>query len=489
MHQNRRLIGWFALVLAVFLAAPAAVRAASQNELERESVTIGWRHRLESKILGETRSYVVHTPPGYEFSNDSYGVIILLDGDTLMHPVTTVVDFLANNRRSTPILVVGIENTDRQRDLTPPITTQWDTRPSGVVGGAEKFLAFIADEVIPEVDRSYRTRPTRILIGHSYGGLFTVYGLFNRPEMFKAYIAISPSLAWDNQALAKQADQFVADHKELRTAVYMTMANEGGPNRGGAQKVIGSLASSPSNTIATEFKHWPEESHGSVVMRSVYEGLEWLHEFYYTHDPFTAYELSGLQYFDKKFAMLSEYLGYEVKIPAHVLGEIQEVLTFLQRPAEAQQVLEKLLQLYPHSAHARYELAKLHIEANDSPPAIEALKRTLELYPGNNEARTALAKLGVDPNTVVVDAKPSAGVLRSYVGEYRYADEISHLTLADGKLFIKVRNDKHELRPRSDVNFYAVDLDREYTFRKKAGRAAAMTVHLPDFNYDSVKVK
>jgi predicted alpha/beta superfamily hydrolase len=487
MHAKRRFLCWITLI--AWLAIPAQSPAASQKEIHGEPVTIGHRYQLESKILGETRSYIVHKPPGYDFSSDRYPVIILLDGDALTHGVSAIVDSLANNGRAMPMIVVGIENIDRQRDFTPPLTgAKPDDLPEGNVGGADKFLSFIADELLPQIDRTYRTRPTRILIGHSYGGLFAVYSLFNRPDLFKAYIAVSPALWWDNQALAKQADQFVADHKELRTAVYMTMANEGGSPLGGAQKVIGSLANSPYNISAT-FQHWPEETHGSVVMPSVYKGMEWLHQFYYIHEPARAYEESGLQLFEKRFALISEYLGYEVKIPDHLLMALQHWLMETKRPVEAQQVLQRELQLYPDNAMAHYELGRAYLATDDKQRAEAELRRALELFPGHGGTRDALKTLGLDPTTMVNDAQLSPGVLRGYVGEYKYSDEISRITLEDGKLFVQVRNDKHELRPRSDGSFYAMDWDQEYTFRKKAGKTTAVAVQLPNFNYESLKVK
>lgn len=487
MHAKRRIFSWMTLI--AWLAIPAQSQPASQKEIHGEPVTIGHRYKIESSSLGETRSYIVHKPPQYDFSNERYAVIILLDGDGLIHGVSATVDSLANNGRAMPMIVVGVENTDRQRDFTPPLTgAKPDDLPAGNIGGADKFLSFIADELIPQIDRTYRTRPTRILIGHSYGGLFAVYTLFNRPEVFKAYIAVSPGLWWDNQALAKQADQFVADHKQLRTAIYMTMGNEGGAMLGGAQKVSGSLAGSPEN-ISVAFQHWPEESHGSVVMPSVYKGMEWLHEFYYVHDPLRAYEESGLQPFEKRFTFISEYLGYEVKIPDRVLMPIQHWLMRNRRPVEAQQVLQKVLQLYPDNPIAHYELGRAYLETNDKQRAEAQLRRALDLFPGHTGTRDALKSLGLDPATMVTDAQPAPGLLRGYVGEYKYSDETSRVTLEGGKLFVQVRNERHELRPRSDGSFYAVDWDQEYTFRKNSGRATSVTVRLPDFEYESVKVK
>jgi predicted alpha/beta superfamily hydrolase len=474
------------LILCCALLSGSWAQASAPVQAQGEPIVIGHRYRIESKVLGERRTYIVHKPERYDFSDQRYGVAILLDGEGNIQHVSATVEQLVRSGRAMPMIVVGIENTDRQRDFTPPYAGS-EGRPPGNVGGAGKFLSFISDELLPEIDRSYRTRPVRILIGHSYGGLFAVYTLLNRPDIFKAYIAVSPSLWWDGQALAKQADHFVIDHKDLQTAIYMTMGNEGGEMLGGAQKVIGSLASLQQSSAT--FRHWPEESHASVVMRSVYEGMEWLNELYYTHDPVRVYEESGLQYFDKHFEIISKYLGFEVKVPETPLMQIQEYLRAVKRPEEARQVLQRVLELYPESPGAHFELGKVYLDLKDGPQGEAELKQALALYPGHDAARKELEKLGIDPKTVVPEATVSPSTLRSYVGEYQYSDETSVVTFEQGKLFMKLGGDKRELHARTDGSFFAIDWDRECTFNRKSGRVSSLTVQLVDFRYESRKVK
>jgi predicted alpha/beta superfamily hydrolase len=484
----RRIANSGGLVSALLLLAPLA-SVADSAPAAGEPVVIGQRYKIESKVLNETRSYIVHKPGGYDFTDERYGVVILIDGEGNIQHVSSTTDELAKSGRAMPLLVVGIENTDRQRDLTPPVNgTDSEYKIEGPVGGAGKFLSFIADELLPELDRTYRTRPTRLLIGHSYGGLFAVYALLNRPDVFKAYIAASPSLWWDNQALAKQADQFAIDHKDLQAAVYMTMGNEGGGMLGGAEKVAGALASV--RGVGIEFHRWPDENHGSVFIRSVYEGMKWLNDFYYIQDPVRLYEESGLAPFDKRFERISQYLGYQVKVPEGTLMRVQGYLMERHRPQEAVQVLQRVLELYPRSPGAHYELGRASLATNDRARAEAEFKRTLELYPGHVGARSELEKLGIDPKSIVTETTVSPSTLRGYVGEYRYSDETSVVTFDGGKLFVKVNNeDQRELRARSNTTFFAIDSAREYTFNKKSGRITSVSVRAPEFSYESRRVK
>jgi len=159
------------------------------------------------------------------------------------------------------MIIVGVNNTDRARDMTPtkPATAFGDMPWRGGVGGADKFLSFIADELLPTIDRNYRTRPYRVLVGHSLGGLFAVYALINRPEVFKGYVVISPSLWWDDQVLVKAAQPFFAAHEDLRADLYMSMADEGDAMLGGAWKLSAVLEESKLANVRWQIQLSPEE--------------------------------------------------------------------------------------------------------------------------------------------------------------------------------------------------------------------------------------
>ena len=152
-------------------------------------------------------------------------------------------------------------------------------------------------------------------------------------------------------------------------------------------------------------------------------------------------------------------------------------------------MLQRVLALYPNSPGAHFELGKVQLALNDRPQGEAELKRTLARYPGYTGARKELEKLGIDPKTVVSEKNMSPSVLRNYVGEYKYSDETSVVTLEQGKLFMKRGGDKRELLSRSDGSFFAIDSDREYTFNKQSGRVTSLTVQLWDFRYESRKVK
>ena len=200
-------------------------RAALAQDAE-PFLSLGETRELHSAVLGERREIIVGLPAGYEGGDETYPVVYLLDGPSHFHHTTGTARFLARNGRMPEVIVVAIPNTDRTRDLSPPIHS--DASPArSSAGGADSFLEFISAELRPFVDEHYRTRPYAILIGHSLGGLFANHALVHRPEVFDAYISISPSLWWDEQRLVAQADSAFDHAGDLVGDFYMTMGQRG----------------------------------------------------------------------------------------------------------------------------------------------------------------------------------------------------------------------------------------------------------------------
>jgi predicted alpha/beta superfamily hydrolase len=156
------------------------------------------RGTLASTVLGESRDYVVHLPRSYtRLPQRRYAVAYVLDAGPQFTAMVSSNEILARLGLVPELIVVGIPSPDdaaRQRDYTPPGMRQDVDLDDSPMGEADRFLAFLGDELIPEVDRRYRTNATRILSGHSRGGLFVVHSLVARPDLFRARFAHSPAL-------------------------------------------------------------------------------------------------------------------------------------------------------------------------------------------------------------------------------------------------------------------------------------------------------
>ena len=183
------------------LIAIAAVQTYAGALHAQEPVVVGEILNFRSAVLGEDRQLFIAKPAGYDAAKDRYPVLYLLDAETHFRYASGIVEFLASADRIPEMIVVGIASGSREQrtcDLTPMSTAEMDQRFTPGHGGAANFLSFLTQELMPMIDKSYRTRSYRILVGHSYGGLFASYALAEKPTAFQAYLAIDPSLSWNN---------------------------------------------------------------------------------------------------------------------------------------------------------------------------------------------------------------------------------------------------------------------------------------------------
>jgi predicted alpha/beta superfamily hydrolase len=453
---------------------------------------IGEKFQIESKVLAETRTYIIHTPASYKGEKDAYPVLVLQDAEAHFALTTAAVDLLSESGRIPPMIVVGIIATERTRDLTPSIpTTGFGGAPwTGPAGGADKFFSFIAKELLPTVDHNYRTRPYRVLIGHSLGGLFAVYALMNHTEVFNGYIAISPSLWWDDQALVKASQPFFAAHRDLRADLYMAMGDEGQEMLGGAWRLSAVLEESNLANLRWQFKRSPEEDHGTIAYLSTYEGLEAIFNGYRIVDPVALFEQGGLAAFDRHYAEVSKRMGYTVEAPMETYVGMVWELSSRGRFAEAEEIGRKLLERDPKNTNTLSMLAEVSGMQKDDARAIEYLTQVLQLYPGNTRARAALINYKVDIDKIVPSPRLSSKEVAPYVGEYRFKDDLIKIASENDKLTVISPTGKCELRPLTPTKFYCIDSDFNLNFNKDGrGGIAGVTAEYPDHIDEYRKMK
>ncbi|MEM9051273.1 MAG: alpha/beta hydrolase-fold protein [Bacteroidota bacterium] len=168
--------------------------------------------RISSTYVGEDRVINIWTPPNYTNSTDSFPVLYMPDGgikEDFPHIANTL-DKLLSENKIPPFILVGIENTERGRDLTGFSEAEYDKQYCPVTDGAKNFRAFISEELMPEINGKYRTSQKKGIIGESLAGLFVMETFFTKPNTFDFYIAMDPSLWWNDHFLAKNADSLLS---------------------------------------------------------------------------------------------------------------------------------------------------------------------------------------------------------------------------------------------------------------------------------------
>ena len=240
-------------ILLIFLLLPLTLRS-------QEDICIGKELVLYSTVLQEDRSYWIHLPEHYNMdTKQRYPVVYLLDGDSFFHSLVGIRKTLASGRGKylPPCIIVGVLNTDRTRDFTPTASAAGrdgkisiDAIPQG--GGSEAFSKFLTEELRPAIDSAYRTNGWNMLIGHSYAGLFTLNTFLRHTELFDTYLAVDPSLWWDQGRLVR-VDIHLDKVSYLLSEVLPQAEN-----------------------LRFFSKSFPDENHGTVAVPGIYDGIKQL---------------------------------------------------------------------------------------------------------------------------------------------------------------------------------------------------------------------
>jgi predicted alpha/beta superfamily hydrolase len=263
------------MIRFVVLTALLSTAIAAQSVVPGVTLAATEQRPITSGKIGQRYDLLVSLPTDYRTSGKAYPVLYVLDGWHF-----PLMAFLQNNNiyseRMPPVIIVNISHGDvgamtaRARDFTPTRTNQ---EPGS--GGAGAFLDFFEHEVIPFVDRTYRTVPTdRALLGHSYGGLFALYALEQRPALFQRIVAASPAIGWDHRLLFNAQERLTHLPKPLRLDLSV----------GGTESLLADnvafarlLDQLKPAGLHYRFTIYPGENHNSVRLASFPAGLYWIY--------------------------------------------------------------------------------------------------------------------------------------------------------------------------------------------------------------------
>jgi len=246
-----------ALLLLLFVFLPPAQAAETASPL-----VIGETFTIQSKILNETRRINVYRPPA-PAAGEPLPVLYMPDGgmaEDFLH-VAGLVQVSVGNGTMRPFLLVGIENTERRRDMTGPTDNAEDKKIAPRVGGSAPFRKFLREELMPEVKRRYRTTPETAIVGESLAGLFVIETFLLEPDLFDTYIAFDPSLWWNDEKLIKDAAGRLRSRPDLKKTLYFAGSADMGPV---AQRFAEVLGNNAPRGVDWHYEQMPEEKHSTI---------------------------------------------------------------------------------------------------------------------------------------------------------------------------------------------------------------------------------
>ncbi len=396
-----------AIILAAFVLTSCQIKESStSSESENDILQIGKIDSLHSEILDETRNIWVSVPDeasGAIYGQANYPVLYLLDGPGHFQAVTGMLKNLGDNGIVPRMVVVGIPNTDRTRDLTPTHVDVMFGDSSFVVtsGGGEKFMDFMEKELIPYVENNYPVTSYRTFVGHSFGGLAAVYSLLSRPQIFSNYVAIDPSLWWDDWIMVNWADSLFTDQNLKGKNLYIGVANtmeegmdinrvKGDTARSSnhIRSILTFISQTESGDGGLNFgwEYYPDDDHGSVPLITEYDAFRFL---------FPWYRLEGLNIFfeeeteddpkellkalEDHYEQVSEHFGYQVLPPEPDVNSLGYNLLNADKPKMARGMFELNIRNYPGSANVYDSMGDYCLAQTDTLQAIENFSKALEL--------------------------------------------------------------------------------------------------------------
>jgi predicted alpha/beta superfamily hydrolase len=368
-------------VLAIMLIAAFAGKARSE---ERKPFAIGEIATIHSKVLGEERPLYIYTHRAYGEDQSRYPVAYVLDGEWNFHQVSGVIDLLSSREAIPWMIVVGIPNVDRMRDLSPsPIKEQPHS------GGAAAFRRFLREEVFPFVEARYRTEPFRLLVGHSLAGLFTVDTLLREPELFSAYLAVGPYLIWDDDKYLDSFKGGPAAGKGPGKFLSVILGEE--PDLQPACRRLEAMLSDRGRPMPEYcFRSLAGYDHVTVYPPAVARGLLDIFPDWRLPPEAAAAGMAGIR---KHYAKLSGRYGYEIRPVYFVLLMIADDFIGRNGLDEAMRILRYATELNPDLPHAHSSLGRCHRLRGEIEEARRCYEEALRLAPDDAEARQALAEL------------------------------------------------------------------------------------------------
>jgi predicted alpha/beta superfamily hydrolase len=264
----------YAAAAMVLISSPVLAQGDTSGVGQASALTVGETFTIQSKTLGEARRINVYLPPAYADSpNVRLPVLYMPDGgigEDFLH-VAGLVQVSVGNGTMRPFLLVGIENTQRRRDLTGPTQSAEDKKIAPQVGGSAAFRRFVRAELMPVVNTRYRTTKETAIMGESLAGLFVVETFFVEPDLFDTYIAFDPSLWWNNNELVNRAvDRLHVSGNRHRTLYLASSGEDFSRLTNQLAEVLGKNA--PAN-LTWHYERMPSESHATIYHPAALQAL------------------------------------------------------------------------------------------------------------------------------------------------------------------------------------------------------------------------
>ena len=263
-----------------FSVVPPAIAADLPSAPSSSAIQSGISLEFDSVIMGDRRQVNIWLPPDHEKARGKLPVVYLLDGalDQDYPHIAGLAQLGSLSWTYGPVILVGVQTRNRQAELTATPTDPRYLKAFPKSGEADKFRRFLEDEVIPLVERQYGSARRRALMGESLAGLFVVDTLLKKPNLFNDYIAISPSLWWDDRRPMRKAEALLSGQVKGDRRLYLAIADEGGTMLHGINLLRTAIDRAARDKLLVRFSDRSQSAtHATIYHGAAEEALRWLY--------------------------------------------------------------------------------------------------------------------------------------------------------------------------------------------------------------------
>lgn len=386
------------LIYSVFILVISSASLFAQTS--DNEIVIGSKHKIHSDILNEDREYWVNLPENYN-SQAKYPVVYVLDGRYQFHSVASILRYLALASEIPEMILVGITNTDRVRDLTPTnnLVNSYGVEFAGdkTSGGADNFLNFIKTELSPQIEAEYSIANYRMLIGHSHGGLFSLYSFIQASDFFNSFISVDPSLYWDSEIVKERLIENLKQNPDVKNSIYISSANNEGDDFLSEKVMVASqnsfvevLSSSEFKNLKVKKERFDDETHFTVPWVSYSHGLLFIFKGYSIPDDIVRENPSIILEHAKQ---ASQLFGYEILPHEGIVNFIGYDQLQKGNIAESLKYFKMNTDNFPYSANTFDSLADVYKALDDREKVIESYQKALELDPSLEATKRKLEEV------------------------------------------------------------------------------------------------
>jgi predicted alpha/beta superfamily hydrolase len=281
MKNKLKFAGFFIVtILVTVVATGLAIEYSLQSNAYGPEVV---QTKIASAEMNEERPVIIHLPENFTTDiHKKYPVLYILDGTSQDIHTASKVELLSKFGAFPEAIIVGIPNTsgNRSRDFTPHYMKIDLDDDKSDNGNGDKFLGFIEKELIPFIDKKYRTNGFQTLSGNSRGGLFTFYVLLEKPQLFNGYICYSPAFWREDILIAKKAATLINQNKLQNTFIYMSLGDEENDKmRKGFDTVVSLFNNQQLETIHFKYHNTKNANHQTNSYKSTVYALKELGEY------------------------------------------------------------------------------------------------------------------------------------------------------------------------------------------------------------------